>query len=45
MQRHRKVYIRVVSEAEPYLRPHADGKWNDNLLVLTECNGTWKLVV
>jgi hypothetical protein len=21
----------------PYLRTHADGKWNDNLLALTEC--------
>jgi hypothetical protein len=42
----RKMYIGVVREAgkNPFLRTHADGKWNDNLLALTECNGTCKLV-
>lgn len=23
----------------PYLRTHADGRWNDNLLALPECRG------
>lgn len=23
----------------PYLRTHADGRWNDNLLALPECQG------
>lgn len=42
----RKVYIGVVREAGkvPYLRTHADGKWNDNLLALAECNGTCKII-
>ena len=41
-----KVYIAVVREAGklPYLRTHADGKWNDNLLALVECDSTCKLV-
>lgn len=36
----KKVYIGVVREAgkAPYLRSHADGKWNDNLLALPECS-------
>ena len=34
-----KMYIDVVREAgrNPFLRTHADGKWNDNLLALPEC--------
>jgi hypothetical protein len=43
----RKVYIGVVREGGlklPYLRTHADGKWNDNLLAQRECDGTCKLV-
>ena len=42
----RKMYIGVVRETgkNPYLRTHADGKWNDNLLALNECNGTCKLI-
>jgi hypothetical protein len=41
-----KVYIGVVREAYkvPFLRTHADGKWNDNLLALADCDGTCKLV-
>jgi hypothetical protein len=42
----RKMYIGVVRETGkfPYLRTHADGKWNDNLLALEECDGTCKLI-
>lgn len=42
----KKVYIGVVREAgkAPFLRTHADGKWNDNLLALPECNSGSKLV-
>ncbi len=43
----KKVYIGVVRGdglKAPYLRTHADGKWNDNLLALPECNSTSKLV-
>jgi hypothetical protein len=43
----RKVYIGVVPASGlkgPYLRTHADGKWNDNLLSLSECNGACKLI-
>ena len=42
----RRVYVGVVREAgkHPYLRTHADGKWNDNLLAQRECNATCKLV-
>jgi hypothetical protein len=41
-----KMYIGVVREAlrNPFLRTYADGKWNDNLLALAECDGTCKLV-
>jgi len=41
-----KVYIGVVREAgkNPFLRTYADGKWNDNLLALAECDGTCKLI-
>src|SRR5947209_17669522 len=42
----RKMYVGVVREhgKAPYLRTHADGKWNDNLLAQAECNGSCKLV-
>ena len=42
----KKMYIGVVRETGklPYLRTHADGKWNDNLLALAECDSTCKLV-
>jgi hypothetical protein len=43
----RRVYIGVVrgdGQKEPYLRTYADGKWNDNLLSLAECNGSCKLI-
>jgi hypothetical protein len=43
----RKMYIGVVRGdgfKAPYLRTHADGKWNDNLLAQGECNGTCKLI-
>jgi hypothetical protein len=43
----RKVYIGVVRGdgfKAPYLRTHADGKWNDNLLALDECNGACQLI-
>ena len=43
----RRVYIGVVSVSatkSAYLRTHADGKWNDNLLALDDCNGMCRLV-
>jgi hypothetical protein len=42
-----RVYIGVVRETgkNPFLRTYADGKWNDNLLALPECDGTCKLIV
>ena len=43
----RKVYVGVVrgdGNKSPYLRTHADGKWNDNLLALPECSGNCKLI-
>ena len=43
----RKMYIGVVRGdgfKAPYLRTHADGKWNDNLLAQNECNGNCKLI-
>src|SRR5215475_6994775 len=42
----KKCYVGVVREPgkNPYLRTHADGKWNDNLLAQTECNGSCNLV-
>jgi len=42
----RRCYVGVVRESgkHPYLRTHADGKWNDNLLAQSECNGVCKLV-
>jgi len=42
-----RAYIGVVrgdGQKAPYLRTHADGKWNDNLLALAECNGSCKLI-
>ena len=35
----KRAYVGVVREAgkAPYLRTHADGVWNDNLLALSEC--------
>ena len=43
----RKVYVAVVrgdGNKAPYLKTHADGKWNDNLLALPECLGSCKLI-
>jgi len=43
----KKVYIRVVrgdGNKAPYLRTYADGKWQDNLLSLDDCNGTCKII-
>jgi Protein of unknown function (DUF3892) len=42
----RKIYIGVVHEAGklPFLRTHADEKWNDNLLALQECGGTCETI-
>jgi 23S rRNA A2030 N6-methylase RlmJ len=42
----RRAYVGVVREAgkAPYLRTHADGTWNDNLLAQAECNGSCKLI-
>lgn len=42
----KKMYIGVVREAGkvPYLRTHADGKWNDNLLAQAECTANCQLV-
>ncbi len=42
-----KMYIGVVREAGkvPFLRTHADGKWNDNLLAQSECDGSCRLII
>lgn len=42
----KRAYVGVVREAgkSPYLRTHADGTWNDNLLAQVECNGSCSLV-
>ena len=42
----RRVDIAVVREAGrlPFLRTHADGKWNDNLLAQRECDASCKLI-
>lgn len=42
----KKVYIDVVREAgkNPYLRTHADGEWNNNLLAQQECGTNCKLI-
>lgn len=41
-----RAYVGVVREPgkAPYLRTHADGKWNDNLLAQQNCNGSCKLI-
>jgi len=41
-----KCYVAVVREAgkHPFLRTHADGKWNDNLLAQPECSGSCRVV-
>jgi len=43
----RKVYIGVVRNdggKPPYLKTHADGKWNDNLLAQQECGADCKII-
>lgn len=42
----RKMYIAIVREAgkSPYLRTHADGRYNDNLLAQQTCPGTCGLI-
>jgi hypothetical protein len=42
----KKCYVAVVREAgkHPYLRTHADGKYNDNLLAQTECDSSCRLL-
>jgi hypothetical protein len=42
----KRAEIGVVREAgkHPYLRTHADGKWNDNLLALAECGDSCRLL-
>jgi len=41
----KRMYIGVVRDAgkAPYLRTHADGKWNDNLLAQPECTSNCQL--
>jgi hypothetical protein len=41
----KKCYVGVVRESgkQPYLRTYADGKWNDNLLAQTECDGSCRI--
>jgi hypothetical protein len=42
----KKMQIGVVRESgkHPYLRTHADGKWNDNLLAQQECGASCKII-
>lgn len=42
----KKCYVGVVREPgkNPYLRTHADGKWNDNLLAQAECDSSCRIV-
>ena len=42
----KRAEIGVVRETgkAPYLKTHADGKWNDNLLAQAECDGNCGLV-
>ena len=43
----KKVYVGVVrgdGNKGPYLRTHADGKWNDNLLAQSDCTEQCKIV-
>ena len=41
----KKCYVGVVKEAgkQPYLRTHADGKWNDNLLAQPKCDSSCRI--
>ena len=41
----KKCYVGVVRETgkAPYLRTHADGKWNDNLLAQAECDSSCQI--
>jgi hypothetical protein len=45
-QTRKRVYIGVVREPgkNPYLRTHADGKWNNNLLAQAECGSNCNIV-
>lgn len=42
----KRAYVGVVRESgkDAYLRTHADGKWNDNLLAQAECSASCKAV-
>jgi hypothetical protein len=42
----KRMHVAVVRETgkNPFLRTHADGKWNDNLLAQVNCDNTCKLV-
>ena len=43
----KRAYVGVVrsdGNKPPYLRTHADGKWNDNLLAQDECNAGCRIV-
>src|SRR5260370_906815 len=43
----KRIYVGVVrgdGKKAPYLRTHADGKWNDNLLALPECTSVCKII-
>lgn len=43
----KRMYIGVVrgdGNKAPYLRTHADGKWNDNLLALAECTDVCRII-
>jgi hypothetical protein len=48
VERHtgKRCYVGVVRESgkSPYLRTHADGEWNDNLLALPECAGSCRIL-
>jgi hypothetical protein len=42
----RGIYVGVVRETgiEPFLRTHADGKWNDNLLAQPQCSANHAVI-
>jgi Protein of unknown function (DUF3892) len=42
----RRVDVAVVREAgrQPFLRTHADGRWNDNLLAQDECGADCRII-
>ena len=42
----KRAYVGVVRQESkaPYLRTHADGRWNDNLLAQSECGVECKLL-